>query len=579
MSRYQDKVAVVTGSAAGIGRAIVQKLIAEGAHVLATDINRRGGADALAAEMGARCSALTVDVTKEDHADRCAVVCHSRGMSSMSPAPNVVTSVWTGELDPNRTYKLLIDGQFVEGAAGETFQCEYPFTGEKWGAVPVATDTDVDRAVRAADKAFRSGWSQTTPAQRAALLRKLANLVREDERALALLQVHENGKRLVDMQSTGALLAALAEYMAGLAETSHGYTTQSNVPGVTSYDVREPLGVVAAITPWNSPLLLLAWKLLPALAAGNTVIAKPSEVTPLSTLRLAELCMKAGFPEGVINVVTGYAQVGRALVNHPLVHKIAFTGATSTGLSIAGIASARGARVTLELGGKSPNIIFADANLERAIDGVITGIFSATGQSCISGSRILLEQSIGDEFLERLAQRVAALKLGDPLDPTSEIAPLASRAHLQKVLGYIDIAKGEGAKTLVGGGRPADAALRNGFFVEPTLFTGVDNDFRIAREEVFGPVGAIIRFKDEAHAVRLANDTEFGLAAALWTENVGRAHRIIPQLRAGTVWVNQYRTADLARPFGGYKHSGLGRELGLRSLDPYTEVKSVFIAH
>ena len=497
----------------------------------------------------------------------------------MNTEPKASASPWTGELAADRKYRLLIDGQFVDGAAGETFQCEYPFTGEKWGSVPIATDGDVDRAVRAADKAFRSGWSQTTPVQRAALLRKLANLLREDATALALLQVHENGKRLAEMQPTGAGLAALAEYMAGLAETSHGYTSQSNVPGVTSYDVREPLGVVAAITPWNSPLLLLAWKLFPALAAGNTVVAKPSEVTPLSTLRLGELCMKAGFPDGVFNIVTGYAPVGRALVNHSLVHKVAFTGATSTGLSIASIVAARGARVTLELGGKSPNIVFNDANLERAIDGVIAGIFSATGQSCISGSRILLQRSIGDEFLERLAHRVAALKLGDPLDPSTEIAPLASRAHLQKVLGYIDIAKGEGAKTLVGGERPSEAALSAGFFVKPTLFTGVGNDFQIAREEVFGPIGVIIRFDDEAEAVGLANDTEFGLAAGLWTENIGRAHRIIPQLRAGTVWVNQYRTADFARPFGGYKQSGLGREVGLRALDPYTEVKSVYIAH
>lgn len=488
-------------------------------------------------------------------------------------------SPWSGELAPGRPYKLLIDGQFVEGESRQTFTCEYPFTGEKWGEAPLATEADVDRAVRAADRAFRRGWGQSTPMVRASLLRKLATLLREDAHVLAMLQVHENGKRLSEMQPTGPGLAALAEYMAGLAETSHGYTSQSNIPGVTSYDVREPLGVVAAITPWNSPLLLLAWKLFPALAAGNTVVAKPSEVTPLSTLRLGELCMRAGFPDGVFNVVTGDGVTGRALVRHPLVQKIAFTGATSTGLGIAGVAAARGARVTLELGGKSPNIVFEDAEQERAIDGIISGIFTSSGQACISGSRILLQDSIGDDFLERLAQKAAALKLGDPLDPSTEIAPLASRAHLQKVVGYLEIAKGEGATTLVGGERPSDARLRDGFFVRPTLFTGVRNDFRIAREEVFGPIGAIIRFKDEADAVRLANDSDFGLAAGIWTENVRRAHRLIPQIQAGTVWVNQYRTSDFARPFGGYKHSGVGREIGLRALDAYQEAKSVFIAH
>ncbi|HKR25142.1 MAG TPA: aldehyde dehydrogenase [Allosphingosinicella sp.] len=487
-------------------------------------------------------------------------------------------SPWRGELAPDRKYGLLIDGEFVAGEGGQTFQCEYPFTGEKWGAAPLATKADVDRAVQAARRAF-DGWGRTRPMERAAALRRLADLILADADALGRLQVHENGKLLSEMRTSAPALTALAHFMAGLAESDSGYTSQSNLPDMTSYVVREPIGVVAAITPWNSPLGLLGWKLFPALAAGNTIVIKPSEVTPFSTLRLGELCMKAGIPPGVVNVVTGFGDVGAALVEHPLVDKIAFTGATTTGQAIARVAAGRNARVSLELGGKSPNIVFDDADLDRAIDGVITGIFSASGQSCIAGSRILVQETIGQDFFDELARRVNALRLGDPLDSASEISPLASRAHMQKVLSYIDIARSEGASALTGGGRPTEAALAEGFFVKPTLFTGVRNDFRIAREEVFGPVGVIVRFKDEDDAARIANDTPFGLGAAIWTENVRRGHRMIPRLRAGTVWLNSYRAGEYTRPFGGFKQSGLGREVGINALDAYTELKSVFISH
>ena len=496
----------------------------------------------------------------------------------MATSTAEVPSPWTGELAPDRPYKMLIDGEFVAAADGQTFQCEYPFTGEAWGAVPLATSQDVDRAVQAARRAFDRGWATTRPVERADLLRKLGELLLEDAEVLGLLQVHENGKLLAEMGLSGPSLAAMSNFYAGLAETLHGYTSQSNLPNMVSYTLREPIGVVGAITPWNSPLGLLGWKFFPALAAGNTIVIKPSEVTPLSTLRLGELCVRAGFPPGVVNVVTGYGATGAALAEHPLVDKIGFTGSTATGHAIARAAAGRNARVTLELGGKSPNIIFADADLDAAADGVIKGIFSASGQTCMAGSRILVQDTIGDDFFAELSRRIAALRLGDPLDSTTQIAPLASRAQLSKVLGYLDLAKDEGAHALTGGSRPPDAALANGFFVEPTIFTGVRNDFRIAREEIFGPVGAVLRFSDEDDAVRTANDSPYGLAAAVWTESLKRGHRMIPRLRAGTVSLNDYRVAEFSRPFGGYKQSGLGREQGLDALEAYTETKSVFIS-
>jgi (Z)-2-((N-methylformamido)methylene)-5-hydroxybutyrolactone dehydrogenase len=496
----------------------------------------------------------------------------------MSTSATEVPSPWTRELAPDRLYRMLIDGQFVDAADGKTFQCEYPFTGETWGTVPLATTEDVDRAARAASRAFERGWALVKPAERAALLRRFGQLLLEDAEVLGKLQVHENGKLLTEMSTTGASLATMANFYAGLGESVHGYTSPSNLPNMVSYTLREPIGVVAAITPWNSPLGLLGWKLFPALAAGNTIVIKPSEVTPLSTLRLAEFAMRAGFPPGVVNVVTGYGATGAALVKHPLVDKIAFTGSTATGQAIATIAATRNARVSLELGGKSPNIIFADADLDAAVDGIIKGIFSASGQTCMAGSRILVQDTIGDDFFAELARRTSALRLGDPLHSATQISPLASRAQLGKVLGYLDIAKIEGAQALTGGGQPADPALADGFFVEPTLFTGVGNDFRVAREEIFGPVGAVIRFSDEDDAVRIANDTPYGLAAAVWTESLKRGHRMIPRLRAGTVWLNDYRMAELSRPFGGFKQSGLGREQGLDALNEYTETKSVFIS-
>ena len=471
---------------------------------------------------------------------------------------------------------MLIDGEWVPSVTGETFSCVDPCTEESWGSVPRANAEDVDRAVRAARRAFEEGaWPQLTAGQRAALLRKLGSLIERDTARLARQQVWENGRLLKEMQPGIASLAKACQYYAGLAETLHGQTLPAPIPNMLSYTVREPLGVVAAITPWNAPLVLLGWKLLPALAAGNTLVVKPSEVTPTSTLLLAELCIEAGFPKGVVNVVTGYGDpAGSALVDHPEVDKIAFTGSTATGRKIAHAAAERNVSVSLELGGKSPNIIFADANLDNAVGGAMAGIFSATGEACMAGSRVLIQESVYEQVAGRIAAQADKMIVGDPLDPKTQLGPIAFRTQLEKVTGYFDIAGRTAGLQILAGGRRLE---RPGYFVAPTVFGNVDNACRIAQEEIFGPVVSLIRFRDEAEALRIANDTTYGLAAAVWTDNLQRAHRMIGKLRAGTVWVNNYRLVSHAVPFGGYKQSGLGREMGPEALHEFTEVKSVWI--
>jgi len=474
-----------------------------------------------------------------------------------------------------REFRMLIDGNWSAGAAGQFFPCVDPYTEEEWGRVPEATPADVDAAVRAARRAFdESGWPRTPASARAALLRRLAALIEANGDRLARQQIWENGKLISEMGPGIHVLAADCHYFAGLAETVHGMTVPPAAPNFMTYTVREPIRVVAAITPWNSPLLLLGWKLFPALAAGNTVVIKPSEVTPTSTLLLAELANEAGFPPGVINVVTGHGDpAGTALVNHPGVDKIAFTGSTATGARIAMTAAARHARCSLELGGKSPNIIFADADLDNAVNGIMAGVFAATGQTCMAGSRVLIERPVYDEVAGLLVQRARRIRAGDPLEPGTQLGPLASKSQLEKVLHYIGVGKSEGLTLLSGGARME----RRGFFVEPTVFGDVGNACRLAREEVFGPVVALMRFEGEDEAAAIGNDTPFGLAAAVWTQDVQRAHRMVARLRAGTVWVNSYRTVAHAMPFGGFKHSGIGREMGPESLNEYTEVKSVWI--
>jgi (Z)-2-((N-methylformamido)methylene)-5-hydroxybutyrolactone dehydrogenase len=476
------------------------------------------------------------------------------------------------------SYSMLIGGEWRESSDGETFESINPVTGEPWARVPLATARDVDDAVVAARRAFEEGpWSQSTPAQRAALLRGLGDRIAANAEQLALTQVRENGKLLREVADQAKALANNCYFYAGVAEAPTGETLASSIPNMQAFTVREPVGVVAAITAWNSPLPQLIAKLGPALAAGCTLVVKPSEVTPASTLILARLVQEAGFPDGVVNVVTGAGATGEALVGHPGVNKIAFTGSTAVGKQIAVIAAKRMARVSLELGGKSPNIVFPDADLTNAVNGVMAGIFAATGQTCMAGSRVLVHGEIYDVFSKALAERASQIKLGDPLDPATEMGTLANKAQHEKVLRYIDIAKEEGAQLATGGKRPDDPALSRGLFVEPTVFTEVTNDMRIAREEIFGPVAALIRFRDEDDAVRIGNDTSYGLAAGVWTNDVARAHRMIRRLRAGTVWINNYRRVHYVAPFGGFNESGIGRENGVHAIEEYTEVKTAWI--
>ena len=475
---------------------------------------------------------------------------------------------------------MYIDGQWCEAESGEWFETDNPFTGHPWALIPRAGSADVDKAVRAAHKAFAAGaWPALTATRRGALIRKLGDLAAEASTALAETEVRDNGKLYAEMSLQTAYLAQWYHYFGGLADKIEGAVIPIDKPEVFNYTRREPIGVVAAIVPWNSPLLLTAWKLAPALAAGNTVVIKPSEFTSASTLEFMKLVEEAGFPPGVVNVVTGFGpDVGAPLVEHPLVAKVAFTGSDQTGQRVYE-AAARGLKhVSMELGGKSPNIVFADAELDNAMKGVISGIFAATGQTCIAGSRLLVQESVHDQFLEKLVAFARTARMGNPMERDTQIGPVTNKPQLEKILKYIDIAKGEGAKTEMGGARASRPECGDGWFVEPTIFSGVRNSMRIAQEEVFGPVLSVIPFKDDDEAIAIGNDVVYGLAAGVWTQSIRRALMMAERLQAGTVWVNTYRAVSYLSPFGGYKRSGLGRESGQEMIKEYLQVKSVWIS-
>jgi acyl-CoA reductase-like NAD-dependent aldehyde dehydrogenase len=473
--------------------------------------------------------------------------------------------------------KLLINGQWVDAAGGKTVPVINPATEEVIAEVASATREDVDAAVRAARAALDGPWAKMSARERGRLIHRLGERLMERADEVARLETLHNGKPINESRHVEIPAAAeCLQYFAGWADKIHGETIPVKGNYFT-YTLREPVGVVAAIVPWNFPLLLASWKVGPALACGNTFILKPASQTPLTALALGELAQEVGFPPGVFNVITGPgASVGQALVEHPGIDKIAFTGDTSTGKGIMRSAAETLKHITLELGGKSPNIVLPDADIESAIRGATIGIFYGKGEVCAAGSRLLVDRSIKDEFMEKLVSRTKKMVPGDPLDPKTRLGAISSKGQMERVLGYVETAKKEGA-TLVAGGSRADIGTGKGYFIQPTVFDNVTPQMTIAREEIFGPVLATIEFSDLDEAIAKANDTQYGLASAVWTRDIKKAHYVASRLKAGTVWINTYNVYDTAAPFGGYKQSGFGREMSVHALEHYTQVKSVWV--
>jgi len=474
--------------------------------------------------------------------------------------------------------RLYIDGRFVDPAGGGTLPVANPHDGSVLARVAEAREEDVDRAVAAARRAFPA-WSRTAAAERGRLLLRLADLIEARAEDLARLESIHTGhpirdSRMLDVPRT----VATFRYFGGMADKHQGSVVPVD-PGFLNYVTREPVGVVGQITPWNFPLMFTSWKMGPALAAGNTVVYKPSELTPLTSLAVAELMQEAGFPPGVVNMVPGTgASAGTPLARHPDVAKISFTGSTAVGRKIVEASAGNLKRVQLELGGKGANIVFADADLDAALAGSAFAIFHNQGQACIAGSRLILEQEIADEFTERFVALARSIRLGDPLDPATEMGPLTSAMHRDRVLEYCKVARQQGGEVLTGGGPPADAALAAGYYMEPTVVRAGPDD-RVSREEVFGPFVCVTRFRSEEEAIQIANATDYGLGGGLWTRDLGRAHRVAAAIQTGMVWVNSYKRVNPGSPFGGVRGSGYGREMGFEAMDEYTSAKSVWVNH
>ena len=480
--------------------------------------------------------------------------------------------------DEIRPFDFFVGGKMVEAEDGQRFDSVDPTYGRPWATVAEATPADVDRAVRNAHDAFWGAeWRALSASKRGRLLLRLGDAIGENAEQIAAIETRDNGKLYKEMVTQLRIVPDWLHYFGGAADKMQGATIPLDRLSVLNYTLREPIGVVGVITPWNSPVFLTMMAAGPALAAGNTVVVKPSEVTSASMVEVARLAAEVGFPDGALNVVTGRRATGEALVTNPLVSKIALTGGTATGRAVAVEAARRLIPFTLELGGKSANIVFADADLDAAEAGVLAGIFAAAGQTCVAGSRALVHASIFDAFVERLAARAGSVVIGNPMEESVQMGPVATADQLAKVESFVEEAREAGAEVVAGGHRPALEGFGDGFFYRPTIIAGADRDSHLAQEEIFGPVLAVFPFESDEEAVRLANNTAYGLAAGVWTRDVSRAHLVARQLQAGTVWINMYRAMAPQSPFGGFKSSGIGRQNGIEGVEEYLQTKSVWV--